>query len=88
MAYDVVRMVPRVKVEAQTAGTGTGTLYLEVVASEDKALVIWRSWGNFAPSTTLNAAPSGSEFTRTTAGSVMKYLKTDGTTWAEMGDVT
>lgn len=85
MAYDVIRMVPRVKVEAQTYGEGTGTLYCEVLSSEDKAFTTYRFWGAFAPSTNLTDAPLGSIFIRTDAGNVKMYIYTASDTWTVVG---
>lgn len=61
MANTLIRLVPKVRVEAKTGlGTGTNTVYMLHLESEDKAKEFYLLWGSGAPGTDYDTAPAGS----------------------------
>jgi len=82
MANTIVRMVPKVRLEAKTGlGTGTATVYGFHLESEDKAYEAWFLWGDVAPSTTFDTAPAGSIYIDKVAGTL--YTKDVASGWTE-----
>ena len=81
MAYDVKPLVaaPAGKKEERTHGTGTGTLYVLPLKSEDGTVDIALSVSTATPSTTDTYA-IGSLWILITAGLVDLYVKTAATT--------
>jgi len=83
MAYDVVRVIPNVRLENRTKYEGTGTIYVLKMESEDKAYSWDWIWYAGAPSTNFTAAPVGSMFFDITNGNA--YLKEDtADTWTDL----
>lgn len=61
MANTLVRLVPKVRLEAKTGlGTGTNTAYILDLESEDKAKQFYFIWGSGVPGTDYDTAPAGS----------------------------
>lgn len=85
MAQTIVRLVPKVRVEAATAFSGTGTAYVFPLDAEDHAYAPWFIWADQAPGSDFDDAPAGSVFIRTTAGSVTMYIATVAGTWTVVG---
>lgn len=80
---DVVRMIPRTRLEANTAYEVAGTAYVLFLESEDKALTVDLIWYAGAPSTNFTAAPIGSLFFDLTNGNC--YYKEDtADTWTDL----
>ncbi len=82
MANTLIRMVPKVRLEAKTGlGTGTATAYAFHLESEDKAKEFYILWGAAAPGTDFDTAPAGSLFIDYVLGTL--HTKDVASGWTE-----